>query len=682
MSVLSGLLLLAGSEVACGEGAIMEDSLDTVRDFVRSGLGLEGLAPANEGAWEGGPNGSPGDAALTNVLADAADRRGDGVAVYNIPTNGPPSPVYGAQSFSQQMLRFEEFGPKNLGNPNNGNGGTTLPVPPDAGSAPDSAALDHFLKKKIRPYPARLANTARANPWAAQIEASIGRPLDSPPAEGRPPGEDWAHQRWQEFFPEVYVKTAQTGARPNRGLRDGYQDHGYQDGEFGSGGLYHNTAGVAGMEGTTDGIDVRFHPSFPEQDHTALWTFDGTFPPKLLKTRYGEPVLFRHYNALPVDLTANRGFGLHTITTHEHNGHHPAESDGFANAFFFPGQFYDYHWPMVLAGHDTINTAGSDLRAGAPDGNGGITAVPGDWRETMSTHWFHDHMLDFTAQNVYKGNVAMTNFYSSVDRGNEALEDGINLRLPSGTAADWGNRDYDVNLLLADKAWDQDGQLWFNPFNVNGFLGDKLLTNWLYHPYFDVRARRYRFRILNGSVSRYIKLALVDETGTPVPFHLVANDGNLMEHTVYFANGVLPTQGIAERYDIVVDFAGFSPGDKLYFVNVLAHKDGQVTDGVVPIADILSGAYNPVAVDTDNDGSPDEWQGGDPAVGKFMEFRVAQYNGTDLSMDPGDYVDGGDTMIPLRRPTSAQIANARHRNFEFEKNPTDDAPWVIETDGG
>ncbi|MEE9383862.1 MAG: multicopper oxidase domain-containing protein, partial [Nannocystaceae bacterium] len=42
----------------------------------------------------------------------------------------------------------------------------------------------------------------------------------------------------------------------------------------------------------------------------------------------------------------------------------------------------------------------------------------------------------------------------------------------------------------------------------------------------------------------------------------------------------------------------------------------------------------------------------------------------------------GDTMIPLRRPTSAQIANARHRNFEFEKNPTDDAPWVIETDGG
>jgi hypothetical protein len=38
--------------------------------------------------------------------------------------------------------------------------------------------------------------------------------------------------------------------------------------------------------------------------------------------------------------------------------------------------------------------------------------IRGDWRETMSTHWFHDHMLDFTAQNVYKGNAVMMNYYS------------------------------------------------------------------------------------------------------------------------------------------------------------------------------------------------------------------------------------------------------------------------------
>ena len=53
----------------------------------------------------------------------------------------------------------------------------------------------------------------------------------------------------------------------------------------------------------------------------------------------------------------NGGFGRHTISTHEHNGHHGAENDGFTGAFFFPNQFYDYHWPIVLAGHFSMNTA-------------------------------------------------------------------------------------------------------------------------------------------------------------------------------------------------------------------------------------------------------------------------------------------------------------------------------------
>jgi hypothetical protein len=91
----------------------------------------------------------------------------------------------------------------------------------------------------------------------------------------------------------------------------------------------------------------------------------------------------------------------------------------------------------------------------------------------MSTHWFHDHMIDHTAENVYKGNATMMNYYSALDRGNEAIDDGVNLRFPSGTALNWGNRDYDVNLLVADKAWDGQGQLWFNTLEVSdGFLGD------------------------------------------------------------------------------------------------------------------------------------------------------------------------------------------------------------------
>jgi FtsP/CotA-like multicopper oxidase with cupredoxin domain len=273
----------------------------------------------------------------------------------------------------------------------------------------------------------------------------------------------------------------------------------------------------------------------------------------------------------------------------------------------------------------------------------------------------------------------MMNYYSALDRGNEAIDDGVNLRLPSGSGLNWGNRDYDVNLMIADKAWDREGQLWFNPFNQKGFIGDVMTVNWLYKPYLDVRARRYRLRILNGSVSRYFKLALVDEWDNPVPFYMVANDGNLMEHSVLFANGELPTLGIAERYDIVVDFSRFNVGDKLYFVNLLQHKDGQVTDKPIPLANVVNGSYAPEAVDEDADGIADRWINGDPVIGKFLEFRVHDYDEADPSMDPADYVAGQEKMIPLRRPEQHELDNALHRTFEFERQPTDDRPWVIET---
>ena len=605
----------------------------------------------------------------------------------DVPTGGRPSPTFGAEPFTQQLLLFEEFGTESL--PGTYREGRSLPMPAALDATPDGSALDAFLRQRLFPAPMRESNQTLLNPYSPMIEAMLGRPLDSAPAEGRPPGEGWAHQRWDEFGPKVYFQSAQTGARRNNGLRDSRQRHRYSVGEFAPGGLYHNTTGLAGSEGTTRGIEVKFHPAMPAQDPLALWTFDGTVPPKLLQARYGQPVLFRHYNALPIDPSANLGFGTHTISTHEHNGHNPAESDGYTQAFFFPGQFYDYVWPMVLAGHDTVNTGAGDPRAGSPNGAGGIRRLRGDYRETMSTHWFHDHMLDFTAQNVYKGNAAMMNYYSSIDRGNEALEDGVNLRLPSGSALDWGNRDYDINLLIADKAWDSSGQLWFNIFNTDGFLGDRLLTNWQYDPYLEVRARKYRFRLLNGCVSRYLKLALVDQNGAPVPFHMVANDGNIMEHAVAFdgtlgtQRGILPEQGIAERYDIVVDFSRFQPGDRLYFVNVLAHQDGKAPDGPVSLASIVSGAYAPQAVDTTFDGQPDQWIGGDPCVGKFMEFRVREYTGTDLSMNPADYVAGKKKMLPLARPTEQELAQATHRTFEFGRSSgSDDKPWTIKTDGG
>ncbi len=594
------------------------------------------------------------------AVADASARD------FDIPTGGARSPTYGAQPFSQPMLIFEEFGTQALPG---ADCPSCAPLPPisTCDGAPNGAALDSFLRQPLSPLPTREANQSRGSYWAAMIGNCV-RPLATSSVEGRPPGEFFAHQRWEEFYPRAYFQSAQAGARVNNGLRDAWQRHRYAVGEFRrNGGLYYRG-------GTTNGLQVRFHPNFPVQQPNSVWTFDGTMPPKLLMARYGEPLLFRHFNALPVDASANNGFGANTISTHSHNGHNPAESDGFTAAFFFPGQFYDYHWPMVLAGHDTINTGATNARAGGPDGAGGVTRVRGDWRETQSTLWFHDHMLDYTAQNVYKGNAAMMNIYSAIDRGREgyrcnyANANNANLCFPSGTALDWGNRDYDVNLVIADKAWDMNGQLWFNIFNLDGFLGDQVLVNWTWMPYLDVRARRYRFRILNGAVSRYFQFALVNQAGQRVPFHLIANDGNIMEHAVRFPNAEsqdLPVQAIAERYDIVVDFSQFVPGQRIYLVNLLEHKDGRGPEEIIPLADVLSGAYQ-----------------GDPAVGRIMEFRVQPYGGVDRSMNPALYEPGGRTMVPLPTVTQQQIANARVREFEFGRsNNTDEMPWTIRVDG-
>jgi FtsP/CotA-like multicopper oxidase with cupredoxin domain len=341
----------------------------------------------------------------------------------------------------------------------------------------------------------------------------------------------------------------------------------------------------------------------------------------------------------------------------------------------------------------------------------------------MSTHWFHDHMMAFTAQNVYKGNAVMMNYYSALDRGNEALQDGVNLRFPSGSAMPWGNRDYDVNLVIADKAWDANGQLWFNPFNTDGFLGDQILVNWQYQPKLKVRARSYRFRILNGSVSRYFKFAVVREIAgssgefkgpsgsnvsyARVPFHMIANDGNIMEHAVPFDgtldlngdgdlkdnNGIMPLQGIAERYDIIINFAknGIKAGDKLYFVNLMEHQTGKGPNQAISLADVLSEKYKAVIKQTSK--GP-QWDKGDPVVGKFMQLLVQPYSGQDLSMDPVAYEPAkpgkaaGLKMIPLTLDRNAvadqaKLKDARHREFIFGRSDgTDTTPWTIKTDGG
>src|SRR5215831_14408055 len=464
-----------------------------------------------------------------------------------IPTGLPSSPLFGVLPFTQPMPRFDVF--------------------------------QRNAVSTLNPAPQAQANQTQQPLDPALVGGQTGL---TGPIEGRPPGAIWAHQRFTQNPPVIAIDASTSQATTNTTYNPQVP-----------------SSLNSGINPATP-IPLKFHPSMPTQQPNSVWTFNGTIPPKLMLGRYGEPILFRHHNRLPADVTQNNGFGRNTLSTHEHNGHHGAENDGFTGAYFFPNQFYDYHWPIVLAGRDTINVNATDPRAGSPNGSGGITKVPGDWRETMSTHWFHDHMFSFTSQNVYKGMAGMFNIYSSLDRGNEAINDGVNLRLPSGTAKAWGNLEYDVNLMLADKAWDANGQLTMDIFDFDGFLGDVMTVNLVYKPYFEVERRKYRFRILNASVSRFFKIALSDGSA----MIQIANDGNLLPNPVSLTQ--LDEQGIAERYDIVIDFSRYKVGDKVWMVNLAEHQDGKRVANDLTLAEALSG------------------ESADPCVGKFLEFRIVR----------------------------------------------------------
>ena len=212
------------------------------------------------------------------------------------------------------------------------------------------AAVDLLQRKAVAtltPAPTAHANTTQQllNPALEGVTAGQTGPI-----EGRPPGPIWAHQKFAQFPPLVAIEATQAQATTNTTYTPGVTSN------FNSG---INPAAP---------LPLKFHPGFPTQNPNSVWTFNGTIPPKLVIGRYAEPILFRHHNGLPFDVTQNNGFGRHTISTH--NGHHGAENDGFTGAFL-PGQFYDYHWPIVLAGRNTINTLADGSRASTPNDSGG-----------------------------------------------------------------------------------------------------------------------------------------------------------------------------------------------------------------------------------------------------------------------------------------------------------------------
>lgn len=512
-----------------------------------------------------------------------------------IPTGVPRSPTFGALPFTQKMprLRLEE----------------PHPLEPRY----RGYELDLHFPEDLDEPPARRLS------YHTDFTMSDGKDCRNPefshgPMEGRPPGEYFAHQRWQEYLPKkAFVMSL------------GQLDRGFS-----------------------------FHPEFPDQDRDSVWTFNSgqnrksVLPPPLMKLRYGEPVIFRHYNLLPEDAEETSIFGSLSQATHNHNGHNASASDGASNAHFYSGQFYDYHWSTTLARADMINTDATDPRASGPDGYGGLVQVKGDYRELQGSLWMHDHRFFFTAENVYKGHLGALNYYSGPDRGNERLWDGVNLQLPSGSELDWGNIDFDVNLMISDAALNPDGQYFFDIFDTVGFLGDLVLVNFAYKPFFEVLPRKYRFRLLNACMSRFIRLGLLDSRNRWVPMQVISTDGNLLVNPVTVNQ--LDPMGTGERFDVIVDFSAFPIGAKLRMLNVSEHQDGARPKEYLPRRE---------AINQETD---------DPAVGTFIEFRVV---GEVESVDnPGKIHRASDpdySRVPAQLTDPIPIVEpVRVRHLEFK----------------
>ena len=262
--------------------------------------------------------------------------------------------------------------------------------------------------------------------------------------------------------------------------------------------------------------------------------------------------------------------------------------------------------------------------------------------QEAATLWYHDHALGQTRLNVFSG---LSGFYLLRDWEN------VPANLPGGPddcrrghGHDDGDDDdhhgrygghndddnrkhkhkhqhkhkhkdrdcpYEREIVIQDRRFDTKAQLIFpdignnpdfHPFWRPAFQGDVIVVNGKSWPYMDVEPRRYRLRLLNGSNSRgyRLKIQTLEDVPKVLPVWQIGTDGGVLDKPIKIVNppnGPGLTLGPGERADVIVDFAGLHPGQKLRVINILP--------------------------------------GFDPATtGQIMEFRVKHLKAKDRSFDP------------------------------------------------
>ncbi len=221
---------------------------------------------------------------------------------------------------------------------------------------------------------------------------------------------------------------------------------------------------------------------------TSLWGYNGTWPGPTFEVRRGQSLSVRWTNELPtkhflpIDKTVHGAEAsvpeVRTVV-HVHGARTLPESDGYPDAWYT-----------------------SDGKTGpVPCAN--PSHYPND--QAATTLWYHDHALGITRLNVYAG---LAGFYLIRDD----QEDTLNL--PSG--------EFEIPLMIQDRTFNEDGSLLYpsakngtKPIWIQEFFGETICVNGKATPFLEVEPRKYRFRIVNGSNSRFyhLTLAAADEAG-------------------------------------------------------------------------------------------------------------------------------------------------------------------------
>jgi FtsP/CotA-like multicopper oxidase with cupredoxin domain len=194
-----------------------------------------------------------------------------------------------------------------------------------------------------------------------------------------------------------------------------------------------------------------------------------------------------------------------------------------------------------------------------------MTAVQRDctfpMNQRAATLWCHDHRMDFTGAQVWKGLLGLC-----VVRDAEEAK----LPLPGG--------EREIPLVICDRAFDADGQLAYPSDDptllgragtaksiMGGAQGDVILVNGAPWPFLEVAAVKYRLRFVNASNAR--RYELKHDGPGPGAFLQIGSDGGFLAAPVTHTTLRMSP---AERFDVVVDFSAYAPGSVVTLKNAAA----------------------------------------------------------------------------------------------------------------